>query len=325
MKSLKKVRNLLITIAIAAAVALPIGLTACGDPASRSGGKFFELNTAESVYGFSAASAGMLISAANGGDAAALASAKGVLTSAAGGAAGGEETADPTTDPVLAELEGYMTLVDSLLSDGGFNVVTETSDREGYAEKSTTTYTDLSGNTLSYVMYYNEIFLPDDDDDRDFGEVEEEYAIEGVLVVDGTDYAVRGERSYESEDGEEESETEFRVTLGENRYLFVEQGWENEHDETEQEYSYLLVENGRTIESSSFSYETEHDETELKMVSVSGGAERTFEFERETEHGRDVIRIRVGENGSEKTYIARVAENADGTVDYEFYRSASRG
>ena len=126
------------------------GITDGGNTGTADDGKFDELDTTEEIYGFSAASAGMLISAMNDG-----------------GAATASSAADTGTD--TAKLDGYMALVDSLLADGGFNVTAEQSDREGYAVKSTVSYRDMQGNTVTYVMYYNETLLPDydrDDDDR---------------------------------------------------------------------------------------------------------------------------------------------------------------
>ena len=242
MKTSAKVRNIILIIAMAAAVSLPLGLTACGTSFNdrSSDGLFGDLTTAESVYGFSAASAGMIISAMNGEEAGGMllasAATEGAADDTAGGATGGTEegSGDVTADPELTELDGYMELVGTLLSDGGFRCVTEESDRAEYTEKTTVSYTDINGERSEYVMYYNELLIPDDDDDDDDrDEIEEEYAIDGVMVIGGTDYPIRGERSFEQEGFETEAETEFRVTLGEDRYLYVEQGYEDEGDEYE--------------------------------------------------------------------------------------------
>ena len=172
MKAIGKIKNIIIVTVIAAALALPIiFMTACGSEVSTNG-KFGSLNTTESIYGFSAASAGILISASHGGEAATLAQQKGIAVKTSAAVTEGE-VADPAADPVLSEIDGYMALVDGLLSDGGFKTTVSESDREGYTEKTTVTYTDISGNSLQYVMYYNEILLPGDDD-NDPGETEEE-------------------------------------------------------------------------------------------------------------------------------------------------------
>ena len=242
---MKKLVTLLIIAALAAA--LCVSLVACNNNDSKGSfggnGGFGNMDTAEEIYGFSAASAGMLISAMNEDGAAAVAAAE---TSEGTGdapadpalpsdpsageapsdpSAGGETPSDPVADDVTAELDGYMALVESLLSDGGFNVTTGASDIDGYQVKSVVSYRDMHGNTLGYTMYYNERLIQDydDDDDDDRDEVEEEYRIKGIMIIDGEEYRILGERSYESEPGESENETEFTVYLSQTRRMVVEQ------------------------------------------------------------------------------------------------------
>ena len=61
-------KKALTILALSLALVLAVGLVACNDPTGGGSvnGKFDALNTTESVYGFSAASAGMLISSMNG-------------------------------------------------------------------------------------------------------------------------------------------------------------------------------------------------------------------------------------------------------------------
>lgn len=355
-------KKIITVLALLLCLALSAGVAACSDAGrgagggSSSGGKFDQLDTTESVYGFSAASAGMLISSMNGGSAAALATAKGyalplsaqaVQTEQTGtentgneqtgagentenggqtgtGENGGQTGAADDTQQIEAELDAYMALVESLLSDGGFQVQEGASDR-GYETKMVVSYRDLNGKALQYELHYNSIARPDndDDDDDDFddrfeNESEEEYGIEGVMVIDGADYAIRGERESESEGSETESETSFRVTLSDASYMLVEQSYESERNETEQEYSYSVFENGRLTERSSFEYEEEDGETELKMTSRKGGESSVFYFERETVRGEEVIRIRVGSGSAAQSYYVRVQTDADGNKDYVY-------
>lgn len=338
---MKKIITILIIAALAAALA--ISLVACntGDDGGHTRpdgsfnpggtGGFGELDTPEEIYGFSAASAGMLISAMNG-DAAATAAAEstdipadpGTGETPADPGTGTEIPSEPVVDNVTAELDGYMALVESLLSDGGFNVTTEASDREGYQVKSVVTYRDMHGNAIGYTMYYNEVLIPDyddDDDDDDWDEIEEEYYIEGIMIVDGAEYPVRGERSSESEPGESEDETEFIVTLSSTRRMVVEQSVETEDGEHEREYNYVIYEGRNVIERSTFEYEVEHGETEIEMTHYKDGVNTVFFFDKEMRHGKEVIRIRVGSTASPTaSYIVNLVENADGTTSYTYER-----
>lgn len=295
----------LMVLALTLLVALSISLVACVEPGTGKplgdNGKFDDLKTTESVYGFSAASAGILISSmGNGSNTAATAA---------------EDEVTDTLD--TAQLDNYMALVESLLSDGGFNVLAQTSDREEYTEKMVISYKDMQGATHEYVMYYNQILEKTETDEED-GEVEENYSIEGVMVIDEVDYAIRGERKNETEEGESETETEFVVTLGENKYMRVEQSFETEEDEIEQEYSYSLYENNQLIERSSFSFETEQNETELKMSTLKDGITQVIYFEKEVENGEEVIKIHVGDGKNGKGYIVRIAKDENGATRYEY-------
>lgn len=337
---MKKIITILIIAALAAALA--ISLVACNtgddggytrpDGSFNPGGTggFGELDTPEEIYGFSAASAGMLISAMNG-DAAATAAAEstdiptdpGTGETPADPGTGTEVPSEPVVDSVTAELDGYMALVESLLSDGGFNVTTEASDREGYQVKSVVTYRDMHGNAIGYTMYYNEVLIPDDDDDDDDDrdEIEEEYYIEGIMIVDDAEYPVRGERSSESEPGESEDETEFIVTLSSTRRMVVEQSVETEDGEHEREYNYVIYEGRNVIERSTFEYEVEYGETEIEMTHYKDGENTVFFFDKEMRHGKEVIRIRVGSTASPTaSYIVNLVENADGTTSYTYER-----
>ena len=376
-------------MALSLAITLSFGLAACNKQPSKGGsanggnGKINELNTTESVYGFSAASAGMIISSMNAAGTTAQtvqilqpaqiaqasqsvgltsvshASAPRVSATNLGSVAHVcavpvnssaddaenapvEETPDtsetpdvsvpetpetsetpekpgeqPSDSPETAELDRYMALVESLLSDGGFDFSSQTSDREEYAEKTVISYKDMSGDAHDYVMYFNQTLTKSETDESD-GETEENYSIKGVMVIDGADYEIRGERKNESEEGESETETEFVVILGENRYIRVEQSVETEDGESEQEYCYSVYENGKLVERSEFSYETEENETELKMTSFKDGKTQVLYFEREIEKGEEVIEIHVGDGKHGKGYIVHIEKDENGDNRYSF-------
>lgn len=362
-------KKLLSAMALSLAITLSFGLAACNNKPSNGGSngglnggssanvgneKFNELNTTESVYGFSAASAGMIISSMNAaGTTARISQSAGLapvsqmsarrvaatnLSSSADDveSAPVEETPDipespdvsvpetpekpseqPSDSAETAELERYMALVESLLSDGGFDFSSQTSDREGYAEKTVISYKDMSGDAHDYVMYFNQILTKSETDESD-GETEENYSIKGVMVIDGADYEISGERKREIEEGESEIETEFVVNLGENRYICVEQSVETEEGESEQEYCYSVYENGKLVERSEFSYETEENETELKMTSFKDGKTQVLYFEIESEKGEEVIEIHVGDGKHGKGYIVRIEKDENGVNRYSF-------
>ena len=315
-----------ITLILAAsALTLALGATACNTGGISLGGTSDTPASSESVYGVSAATAGMLIQSMEAGSPASRTPESTPQTPETTLPETPRETpeqqptepaAPETTVSAFPELDGYMGLVDSFLNGSGYSVEVTNSDRAEYDEMMKISYSGLNGST-KYEMHYNKMLIPDfDDDDR--WEEEEEYALEGVLVIDGMEYPVQGVREIERERGEYESETQFRVTLENGRSVWVEQSESSEKDEHELEYSYLIRENGRVVERSSFSFEEEKGETELEMIAERNGKRESFSFEKETYRGREYIFLRVGSGREGKSYL--VVSDGNGGYTYEEVR-----
>lgn len=317
-----------ITLILAAsALTLALGATACNTGGISLGGTGDTPASSESVYGVSAATAGMLIQSMEAGSPASRTPESTPQTPETTLPETPRETpeqqptepaAPETTVSAFPELDGYMGLVDSFLNGSGYSVEVTNSDRAEYDEMMKISYSGLNGST-KYEMHYNKMLIPDfDDDDRWEDEEEEEYAIEGVLVIDGMEYPVQGVREIERERNEYESETQFRVTLENGRSVWVEQSESSEKDEHELEYSYLIRENGRVVERSSFSFEEEKGETELEMIAERNGKRESFSFEKETYRGKEYIFLRVGSGRETKSYL--VVSDGNGGYSYEEVR-----
>ena len=317
-----------ITLILAAsALTLALGATACNTGGISLGGTGDTPASSESVYGVSAATAGMLIQSMEAGSPASRTPESTPQTPETTLPETPRETpeqqptepaAPETTVSAFPELDGYMGLVDSFLNGSGYSVEVTNSDRAEYDEMMKISYSGLNGST-KYEMHYNKMLIPDfDDDDRWEDEEEEEYAIEGVLVIDGMEYPVQGVREIERERNEYESETEFRVTLEDGRSVWVEQSESSEKHEHELEYSYIIRENGRVVERSSFSLEEEGNETELELITERDGKREVFCFEEETYRGKEYITLRIGSGKETKSY--RVLPDGNGGYTYEEVR-----
>ena len=317
---MKKSIRLFAGIAICSAMAL--GAAALAGCAGNGKNKISQIDTAEEAYGFSAATAGMVISGLNES---AAAQAPAAMKAAFGGGRGAV-----TDEDTIAVLNEYMMLAESLLSDGSFEISSGANDNAEYAQyeyKMTSVCYDINGNKLQYVSYYNSTLIGShteyDDDWWEPEEITDVYAVEGVMIVDGAPYDMEGRFVNETEGRESESTQTLRVTLdaAAGDYLMVTQESENEHDESETEYAYSLYRGGRLAERTTFEYENERDETEIKMT-VSDRPNRqnkVFEFEKEREHGREIIKIKTEENGREQEYIVRIETDADGNSQYVYY------
>ena len=320
----KKVFIAVVTVLLVAAIFLGVflplqlgGGTQPGGVPIIPGDPFGAITSADEFYAYGAASVGSILASS------VEAQAGGAAVSAAETASSGISALAAPSDEAQAEtLNKYLSLVESLLSDGGFNVTTEASDREDYQVKSVVTYRDMHGNAIGYTMYYNEVLIPDDDDDDDDDrdEIEEEYYIEGIMIVDGAEYPIRGERSSESEH-ESESKLFFRAFTSKDKrsYIEVKQEFETESEdgaeETEVEYVYTVAENGRPVERMTVEYEKEANELELNMTIERGNVREELVFEDETENGERVIAVSGTLDGEPVAFRIYIR---DGHYDYVF-------
>lgn len=318
----KKVMIAVIAVLLVAAiflgVFLPLWLKGGGTPVTPGGGSdpFGNITSADRFYAYGAASVGSILASASDGGAAVAAVAAGeALIPAASDAS---RLASAAEEEQVATLNKYLSLVESLLSDGGISG--EAIAPAGkYEFGMRVTSTDLTGGTSGYVLYYKR---------------EENYSIEGVLVTKFDTYEVTGkyQTETESEDGEHESESElfFRAFTSEDRrsYIEVRQETETESEdgveETETEYVYTVVEDDRRVERMTVEYETEQDETELNMTieNYVEGRSETLVFEDETEDGVRVIAVSGTLDGTPVAFRIYVR---DGHYDYVFADGGRHG
>ena len=294
------------------ALTLSLGVAACSNG---NKDKFDLPETTAQSYSFSAASAGTIISAMNGGSAAQTARALSTVTD--------EET--------IASLNEYMALVEGLLADGGFAITggaNENTEFAQYENVMTVTYTTMDGGKISYTTYYNQTltgsYTEQDDEPWEDDEVTDVYSVEGVMVIDGAAYPLEGRFVNETEGRESENTHYLRVDIdaAAGNWLTVTQETENEDDESENEYVYTTYSGGRIAERTTFEFESERGETEIVMSIDDrvNGTHSYFEFERETERGREIIKI----NADGREYIVRTETDENGNSQYVYYSGGNR-
>lgn len=297
-KTVKENRNKLLALCasifavlLALCIFLPVFLHKSNPPffPDPNENKFADITDADSFYAYGAASIGTILSS--------------------------EKSATPARQEVQAmsavvrknsseqidTINKYMALVESLLSDGaitGEGIAGEM----GYSYGMTVSYTDLLGDSVSYVMYYDKIFLEGETEDD---ETEENYSLSGILVIEDTAYPVEGSYETEFSEGETENELYFKAFTDteKNSYIEVEQETETEEDdgesETEKEYVYSVYSKNKLIEKTEIKYETEDDELELKMTVSKDGKKEELIFNDETEDGERILFVRGNIDGED--------------------------
>lgn len=269
--------------------------------------KFANITDANSFYAYGAASVGTLL----------------VTTDAKNQNSGATTAAEdpiannqPLSGDQLATINRYMTLVESLLSDGKIEN-SAIGGELGYEYGMSVKYTDLRGKEVSYRMFYNKTFL---DGKTDGDEKKENYSISGVLLIDGNTYSVEGMYKTETENGEFESDLYFKayVNAEKTSYIEVEREMENESGEDaeiEQKYIYSVYESDKLVERTVIEYEAEKDEIELKLSITKDGKKETLLFNEETENGERVLHVRGDVGGKSVNFKVYIRQN---TYHYVF-------
>ncbi len=219
----------------------------------------------------------------------------------------------------------YFTALDCFLTDDIVTTaVQENTDANyAFATKMTIKGVDMDGKTVEYVMHYTETLEKSKDSD----EIEREYTLIGTMTLDGKDYALNGERSFEQDDKETENELKIRAyadPADKTSYIEMKQETSVEQGENETEYVYSVVTDGKTIEKTSVKFETETEngktEDELKLKFEQGDAKGSYKLSRETKNGKTQIKVKYDANGKfgEFRITQKTNENGETIYEYEF-------
>ena len=313
-------------------MALSMALAACGGPESTAN----VLSSPNDVYGMGAVSSVRLLGNNMSSSAVKTFSAVSATTQMR---ACGVELASSTIDNSEQEVKEqakrfneYFTALDSFLGDDIISTTTEanTDSNYEYETKMTINGKDFDGETVTYTMYYTETLVKADSaDDEDADDVdketENEYHLVGIMVIDGADYYLEGERSEETKKDESETELKIRAyadKTDKTSYIQMEQEYSVEDGETETEYVYSIYANGKLIEQTAVEFETENKnnklETEYELEFRSGTTKGKYVVEREVKDNKVSIKVKYNIDGKTGVFHIREITDENGNKQYEY-------
>ena len=316
---------------------MSVALAACEDPESTANG----LSSPNDVYGMGAVSSVRLLGNNMSSSAVKTFSAVSAATQMrACKVESASSTIDHSEQEVKEQTERfneYFTALDSFLGDDVVSTITEanTDSNYEYETKMTIKGKDFNGETVTYTMYYTETLVKADsaDDDGDENEeTENEYQLVGVMVIDGADYYLEGERSEETEKDESETELKIRAYADKSdktSYIQMEQEYSVEDGETETEYVYSIYANGELIEQTAVEFEIENKnnkvETEYELEFRSGTSKGKYVVEREVKDNKISIKVKYNIDGKTGVFHIREITDENGNKQYEYsYNDGSK-
>lgn len=131
------------------------------------------------------------------------------------------------------ELANFVKSMATIVDDIENKFVVEESDKDLYETKITYNGQGLDNEEQTYIIYYKETIVNDDDKGKDKDEVET--TLEGIAIVDGQEYKVFGEKEVEKD----ELEIELEIIFDKDNYVKISQ--EKENNKTEYEYEVVKM------------------------------------------------------------------------------------
>ena len=263
--------------------------------------KFAQVTNAETFFAYSAASVGNLLSSPyTATNCSVMATSMSVGTRVL--------TKESDLNSAQTEIiDRYMPLVINLLSTSNI----ESNIAEGdinYKFVMNIHYTNLNGEVVIFKMLFNKLLLGEENEED---EVEQNYAIDGILLKGNEKYHVEGLHKVEKENGESESEMFFKAFLNSEKTSFIEvqQNFEIENEdgenEIEQKFIYSLYNNGKVVEKNTIKYESEDNELSLRMHII-------------TERGTNILLCNY-ERIKNKNVLHVVGNIGDESINYYIY------
>ena len=256
--------------------------------------KFAQVNNAETFFAYSAASVGDLLSTSYTTNCSVMANSMSVRTCVS------QAKESNLVSAQTEIIDRYMSLVTNLFGSSKI----ESNIAEGdinYPFAMNIHYTNLNGEVVFFKMLFNKLLLGEE---KEEDEVEQSYAIDGILLKGNEKYHIEGLHKVENENGESESEMFFKAFLNSEKtsYIEVQQNFEIENEdgenEIEQEFIYSLYNNGKVVEKNTIKYESEDNELSLRMNIVTKKGTNNLLFNYERIKNKNVLHV-VGNIGDE--------------------------
>lgn len=214
------------------------------------------------------------------------------------------------------ELLTNLKMVEEMLGAGIVKSEMTPSDREGYTSRYTLTTTALDGTQKVYEFHYvenEETPENTDDDDDDEKDDKTVTTLSGIVILDGNEYEMRGER--ETKNNKEEYS--FLIRIDEETYVEIEQ--ETKENAAKYEFSYTLYQGGEKVYETEVEFKLkENGSISLEFSTEANGQEYEYEFKFTEKDGEKLVSVEVENNDAENEYLIRITTDDAGETHYEF-------
>ena len=204
------------------------------------------------------------------------------------------------------ELANFVKSMATIVDDIENKFVVEESDKDLYETKITYNGQGLDNEEQTYIIYYKETIVNDDDKGKDKDEVET--TLEGIAIVDGQEYKVFGEKEVEKD----ELEIELEIIFDKDNYVKISQ--EKENNKTE--YEYEVVKNGRTVNEFEMEFKQKNGKMVIEIEKEINGKKEKIEVKDSNNNNK--IKIEVEFSEIQSKFLCEYLTKEDGSNYYLF-------
>lgn len=221
-----------------------------------------------------------------------------------------------TTDTEKQEIIDNLKVLEGMMNEGIAKGADLPSDKEGYEKMYELTTINFDGTYNEYDFYFNEIIIEDDDDDDKFDKIFEEKEVEshleGIVILDGIEYKMTGEKEVEGN----ELEMKFKVSLDDQNYVIVEQEIEND----EEEFNYTKYENGIKVFETSIEFERDIFDKEFEFTVKEQTEEGlvSYKYEYDSYELEKYVKVTKKVNNETDVIYIKIVVDEDNNVSYVF-------
>lgn len=220
----------------------------------------------------------------------------------------------------IKDFNKYFSSIDCFLGNSFISTTAVSNDNVNYSQysyKLNVATTDLLNNKNDFVLYYNESQSIETDDIK-----ESNFILDGIMVYNGQEHRLLGERSASSGSQEMEEELRIRAFLNDtpNSYVEMEQEISNEQGEREIEYVYRVYSDNQLIEETAIEFEkgtvNNENKTEFSLYYRVGNEVGFYKTHHQEQD--NVIYVEYEINGEKGEFVVTVQINEKGKKCYDY-------
>lgn len=230
------------------------------------------------------------------------------------------EIVTPVEEAVDSILDKYLSLIETYLNNQVITSTEVASDKEAFETMVTYQTKNMFGEAVTYTVYYNIVLMTEDTDEDDLEDeqdMELEYELTGIIVIDGVEYELIGEKEVEAD------EVSYKFTSYIDQNNFIKISYEMDQEDQEQKFHFKQVTDGVIVYETKVKLENEDGKMAVKFSYKTATTSGKYVFKQNDSNSYDIkVKFERYENGvlveQGQAKISILIDELTGELTYEY-------